>query len=99
MSRTRIARRAQAPRSKVVNIRMGQGDRSLIDHAAAIQGKNRTEFMIEAARRAAQEALLDQTLFRVDRTTYDRFVALLDAPPRPNEHLRKLMQSKAPWEK
>jgi uncharacterized protein (DUF1778 family) len=42
--------------------------------------------------------LLDRTLLRVDRATYDRFVALLDAPPRPNAALRRLLATKAPWE-
>lgn len=54
--------------------------------------------MLEASRRAAEEALLDTTLLRVDRETYARFVELLDRPPQPNEALRKLLQQKAPWE-
>ena len=94
---------AQAPRRKAtrtgtINIRVQLADRALIDQAAEAQGKNRSDFMLEASRRAAQEALLDRTLFRVDAATYDRFVAVLDSPPQPNERLRKLMQTKAPWD-
>ncbi len=47
---------------------------------------------------AAQDTLLDRTLLRVDGETYDRFVIMLDSPPQPNEKLRKLMQTKAPWD-
>jgi uncharacterized protein (DUF1778 family) len=54
--------------------------------------------MLDASRRAAREALLDQTLILVDDEAYARFVALLDAPPKPNPALRKLMQTPAPWE-
>jgi uncharacterized protein (DUF1778 family) len=86
-------------RSRLVNIRVKPADRALIDRAAAALGKKRSEFILEASRRAAEEALLDQTLLRVDRDTYDRFVQLLDRPPRPNEGLRRLLLQKAPWEK
>ena len=81
-----------------INIRIKPAERALIDQAAAMQGKSRTEFMLDASRRAAEETLLDQTLLRVGGATYDRFVELLDAPPRPNAQLRKTMQIKAPWD-
>lgn len=85
-------------RRGMINIRIRPELRALIDQAAALQGKNRSEFMLEAAKRAAEEALLERTLIRVDTDTYARFVALLDAPPQPREGLRKLMQTRAPWE-
>jgi uncharacterized protein (DUF1778 family) len=80
------------------HIRIKPGDRALIDQAAAAQGKKRSEFMLEASRRGAEETLLDQALLRVDSQTYAKFVELLDRPPQPNEGLRKLLLSKAPWE-
>lgn len=88
----------RAERSGLINIRIKPADKALIDQAAATQGKKRSEFMIDAARRAAEEALLDCTLLRVDRDTYARFIELLDRPPQPNEALRKLLQQKAPWD-
>jgi uncharacterized protein (DUF1778 family) len=88
----------RTPSRSMINIRVKPAERALIDQAAAVQGKSRTDFMLDASRRAAEETLLDQTLLRVDRETYDRFVELLDAPPRPNEKLRKLMQTRAPWD-
>ena len=86
-------------RTGMINIRIKPADRALIDQAAAAQGKKRSEFMLEASRRAAEEALLDQTLLRVDPETYARFLELLDAPPRPNDGLRKLLLQKAPWDR
>jgi len=47
--------------------------------------------------RTAEEALLDRTLLRVDRPTYNRFLAMLDAPPKANPRLRELLRLKAPW--
>ncbi len=91
-------RPAPAARSGVINIRVRPDERALIDRAASAQGKSRSGFMLEASRRAAEEALLDQTVLRVDAATYNRFLELLDAPARPNAALRRLMQTKAPWD-
>jgi uncharacterized protein (DUF1778 family) len=70
--------------------------RMLIDRAAQVNGKSRSEFMIEAARRAAEDALLDQTLVRVDEETYRHFLDVLDQPP-SNAGFQRLMQANKPW--
>jgi len=84
-------------RTLAVNLRVREDIRSLIDRAAQAQGKSRSEFMIDAARRAAEEALLDQTLVRVDQETWDYFVSVLDNPP-ANEGYERLMRAPRPWE-
>lgn len=81
-----------------LNIRIKPEDRGLIDRAAQLLGKNRTEFMLDAVRRVAEEALLDRTLFEVSPEVYQEFLNRLDAPPEPNERLRKTMQTPPPWE-
>ncbi len=85
-------------RRGLVNIRMSPEDRNVIDRAARTAGKTRTEFMIDAARRAAQETLLDATLILVDGGTFERFKKLFDAPARPNDRLQALLSQTAPWE-
>ena len=80
-----------------INIRVRPDERALIDQAAALAGKSRSEFMLEAAREAATTTILDRTLFRMDPNAFSKFAALLDAPPQPNARLRKLMKTKAPW--
>ena len=82
--------------TRAVNLRVREEIRDLIDRAAQSQGKSRSEFMIDAARRAAEEALLDQTLLRVDRQTWDHFVAVLDQPP-AGEGFERLMRAPKPW--
>ena len=42
-----------------LNLRIRPEVRSLIDRAAKARGKNRTDFILDAARNAAEEALLD----------------------------------------
>jgi len=83
---------------ETLNVRIKPEDRSLIDRAAHLVGKSRTDFLLESARRAAEDALLDHTLFKVSPKIYAKFVARLDAPPEPNKKLRRTMTTPAPWE-
>ncbi|MCC4635868.1 MULTISPECIES: DUF1778 domain-containing protein [Xanthomonas] len=84
---------------ETLNLRIKPEERSLIDRAAKARGKNRTDFVLDAARSAAEEALLDQTLIAASPDAYAAFLARLDMPPQPNARLRKTMQTPAPWEK
>ncbi|MCO5965112.1 DUF1778 domain-containing protein [Sinorhizobium meliloti] len=84
---------------ETLNIRIKPEERRLIDRAAKARGKNRTDFVLEAARMAAEEALLDQAIIAASPAAYAAFLARLDMPPDPNERLRKTMQTPAPWEK
>lgn len=86
----------RAPR-ETLNLRIPAAERWLIDRAAQSSGKTRTDFILGAARRAAEEQLLDRTVFVVSPATYTEFVATLDAPPEPNERLRRTMQTPPPW--
>jgi uncharacterized protein (DUF1778 family) len=92
MSPTRTAKRES------LNLRIKPEDRGLIDRAAKAVGKNRTDFVLDAARSAAQDALLDQTVFTLSPKAYAEFLARLDAPPQPNERLRRVLKTRAPWE-
>jgi len=83
---------------ETLNIRIKPEERGLIDRAARLQGKNRTDFVLEAARRAAEDALFDRTLLVISPEAYAAFLKRLDAAPRPNERLQRTMQSRAPWE-
>jgi uncharacterized protein (DUF1778 family) len=82
-----------------LNLRIKPELRVLIDRAAGVSGRNRTDFVLSAARRAAEETLLDRTVFAVDPGTYAKFLARLDAPPKPNARLRRSLETTAPWEK
>lgn len=82
-----------------INIRAKARQRDLIDQAANRLGRSRSEFMLDAACREAEDVLLDQTFFMVDAGTFARFQALLDTPLPPSDKLRRLLKTKAPWEK
>ena len=83
---------------ETLNIRIKPEERNLIDRAAQTRGTNRTDFILDAARLAAEDALLDQVIISVSPEAYSQFLARLDMPPKPNERLRKTMQTPPPWE-
>lgn len=85
------------PNTRAVNLRVREDIRDLIDQAARCQGRSRSDFMIDAARRAAEKALLDMTLVRVDRQTYEHFLTVLDRPP-DGEGFERLMRAPNPWQ-
>ena len=86
-------------RRDALNLRIKPELRGLIDRAAELTGKNRTDFVLNAARHAAEDALMDRTVFAVNSKAYAEFLARLDALPRPNARLRRSLQTAAPWEK
>lgn len=83
---------------ETLNLRIKPAERELIDRAAKARGKNRTDFVLEAARAAAEEALLEQRIIMADPDAYQEFLHRLDQPPAANAALRKTMQTPAPWE-
>lgn len=84
-------------RAAAINLRALPEQRELIDQAASLLGKNRSDFMLEAACERAQTVLLDQVFFGLDAEKFRQFTALLDAPPAPNDGLARLMAVPAPW--
>jgi uncharacterized protein (DUF1778 family) len=89
----------RTPPRNSLNLRIKPELRGLIDRAAELAGKNRTDFVLDAARRAAEDALLDRTVFSVSARAYTEFLKRLDAPPEPNDRLRRTMRAAAPWDR
>ena len=82
-----------------INIRAKARQRDLIDQAATALGRSRSDFMLDAACSMAEDVLLDQAFFTVDAKTFAWFQDLLENPPPPTDGLRRLMNTKAPWDK
>lgn len=83
---------------ETVNLHIRPEIRELIDRAARLAGKNRTDFVLDAARQAAENVILDRAVLTFSAKAYAEFVARLDAPPRPNHRLKRSLQTRAPWE-
>ena len=84
-------------RHTAINRRALPQQLGLIDRAAQLQGKSRSDFMLEAACDKARSVVLDQVFFRLDEDRLQQFNAILDAPPATNPGLERLMAVKAPW--
>jgi len=93
------ATQKRLPRRDTLNLLVKPAVRGLIDRAAQMVGKSRTDFVLDAAQRAAEEALLHRTLIRMSPNDFERFQAALDDPSPPSAELRKALQQPAPWEK
>jgi uncharacterized protein (DUF1778 family) len=94
-----MATASTAARTRTINIRIEEERRTLIDRAAAAAGKDRTQFVLDAATREATTVLLDQRYFQLDTDAFAKFNAALDAPPAENPRLRALLSRNAPWER
>ena len=81
----------------VIQIRASAETKTILNRAAAIRGQKLSEFMLESARRQAEETIFDQRTFFLDSDAHRRFVALLDAPPKPSAKVRMRFKRKPPW--
>ena len=92
-----LAAKRTGARRETLNIRIAAEERDLIDRAARARGQNRTHFILGAARRAAEDAILEGALIAVSPRAHAEFVARLDAPPQPSERLRRTLRARPPW--
>jgi uncharacterized protein (DUF1778 family) len=86
-----------ARKDDVIQIRASAETKAILNRAANIRGQKLSEFMLETARRQAEETLLDQRIFFLDDRAHEKFLALLDNPPKPSKELRALMNRRPSW--
>ncbi|KGQ31544.1 toxin-antitoxin system protein [Gallibacterium genomosp. 2] len=85
-------------RTAAINLRAEPSQRDLIDYAASLLGKTRSDFMLDAACIYAQNVILDRTVFQLNDEKFNRFIEILEQPHSTNAGLEKLMNIKSPWE-
>lgn len=83
----------------VIQIRASAGTKAILSRAATMRGQKLSEFMLESARRQAEETILDQRAFFLEPDAHERFLAMLDAPARPGAALRAIYARKPVWER
>lgn len=84
-------------RDVTLNIRARRAQRDLIDEAAALSGTSRSDFMLSAACRNAEEVLLEKRVFSLSEEDFKQFEKMLDTPPSDNPGLKALLDVKTPW--
>jgi uncharacterized protein (DUF1778 family) len=88
-----------ARKDDLIQIRASAATKAILNRAAAMRGQKLSEFMLESARARAEETILDQRLFALDDKAYGEFLAMLDAPAKPDKALRARMKRKPVWER
>jgi uncharacterized protein (DUF1778 family) len=63
-----------------LSMRLPEADIAVIDRAADLRGRSRSEFVRDAAVRAAEEVVMENTLLRLSPSGYKQFMALVAAP-------------------
>jgi len=86
-------------RNEIINLRASRRQKELIDQAAELLDRTRSDFILEAACREAQALLVDQTHFSLPEDKFKRFMAALDKSPKHNPKLRRLLQSTSPGDR
>jgi len=90
--------RPDSPRERPLSMRLPACDIAIIDRAAGLRGRSRTDFIREAAVRAAEETILETALIRMSAAGFTAFIEALSAAPRVVPEMVELMERKAPWE-
>lgn len=86
---------AQQKHREQLNIRATSQQRETIDRAAAIRGLTRTDFILAAAVREAETAILDEVFIKLTPAEYENFLDMLENPAEPTEELKQLMRETA----
>lgn len=90
----RTASRTEHP----LSMRLPSGDIDLIDRAARVRGRSRTEFVRDAAVRAAEDVLMERALIRMSPDGFRAFAKAIAGSGRKVNALVKVLKRKAPWE-
>ena len=83
-------------KDEVIQIRATAEAKAILNRAAALRGQKLSEFMLESARRQAEETILDQRMFLLDDDAHTRLLALLDSPPKPSANVRARFKREPP---
>ncbi len=80
-----------------LSMRLPEADIAIIDRAAGLRGRSRTDFVREAAVRAAEEVLMERALVRMSPRGFGAFMSAISGPARPVPEMVDLFKRKAPW--
>ncbi|MDX8502854.1 DUF1778 domain-containing protein [Mesorhizobium sp. VK4C] len=72
-------RKDAARKDAVIQIRAPAGTKDMLSRAAHLRGQKLSEFVLDSARRQAEETILDQRIFFLDADAHEKFLDLLDA--------------------
>lgn len=80
------------PTETRLQMRISEVQKAMLERAATARGQSLTEFVLQAAIPAAQQAITEQLFFSVSEETFRAFNDRLDEPARDNPRLRAQME-------
>lgn len=95
----RSARNPTNKKKYPLSMRLPAADVAIIDRAAGIRGRSRTDFVRDAALRAAEEAIMESALIKMNPRGFADFMAALGKPGAAIPDMVADMKRRAPWEK
>ena len=81
-----------------ISMRLPEADVAMIDRAAGLRGRSRTDFVRDAAIRAAEDVLMETCLIRMSPNGFADFMAVVSAPTAPVPEMVEVVNRPAPWE-
>lgn len=90
--------RAVERKEHPLSMRLPEADIAIIDRAAALRGRSRTDFVRDAAVRAAEDVLMETLPIRMSLAGFKAFMAALSGPAASVPEMLELFQRAAPWE-
>lgn len=81
-----------------LSMRLPDADIAIIDRAATLRGRSRTDFVREAAVRAAEDVLMETIPIRMSSAGFKAFMTAMAGPAKPVPEMQELFRRAAPWE-
>lgn len=81
-----------------LSMRLPEADIAIIDRAASLRGRSRTEFMRDAAVRAAEEVVMENRGVRMSEEGFQAFLDAISGPATAVPELVKILARPAPWD-
>jgi uncharacterized protein (DUF1778 family) len=81
-----------------LSMRLPEADIAIIDRAANLRGRSRTDFVREAAVRAAEDVVMETAPIRMNPATFKAFMDALSKPAAAVPEMTELLRRTAPWE-
>lgn len=84
-------------KERPLSMRLPGADIAIIDHAARLRGRSRTDFVRDAAVRAAEDVLMETSPIRMSAEGFDAFMAAVSGPDAPVPEMVDLFRRATPW--
>ena len=83
---------ADTTRSERINLRLSEAAKRRIEHAASVEGKTVSGFIVSSALENAEKAVRRHETMALDREDAMRFFDALAKPPAPSDKLRAALK-------